>query len=34
MKKILSLQQLAASEEDCLRDSTSSLACTGVNCNK
>lgn len=28
MKKILALQQLAAKENECLRDSTSSLQCS------
>ncbi len=34
MKKILSLQQLAASEDDCLAESTSSIHCPSLNCNK
>lgn len=34
MKKILALQQLAASEEECLIDSSSSVHCPSLICNK
>lgn len=34
MKKILALQQLAASEEECLVDSSSSVHCPSLICNK
>lgn len=34
MKKILSLQQLAASEDDCLVESSSSVHCPSLICNK